>query len=399
MDARILTMAGEEIRQGTLLIEGSRIKAVGKDVPVPEGAAVIDGRGKVVMPGLIDAHCHVGVQEEVFREEGDDVNEASDPVTAHLRAIDAVNPEDLGFADALSGGVTTICTGPGSANVVGGEMVVLKTAGRIVDEMIVRFPAGLKAALGENPKRVYGREKKSPMTRMASAAILRMALAQAQDYVRKLERAQAGKVDPPDRDLKLEALSRVLRREIPLRLHAHRADDIATAVRIAREFGVDLVIEHATEGYKVAELLAREAVPVVLGPIITQRAKPELQGLTIENARQVAEAGVTFAVMTDHPVVPIQYLGLSALLTVRGGLSGERALAAVTRDAARILGVGDRIGTLEPGKDADFIVLSGDPFDIRSRVEFTFIEGKPVFRAHNRDSWLATNRSVRLSGQ
>jgi imidazolonepropionase-like amidohydrolase len=378
-NGRVLTMAGTELPKGTVLITDGLIGEVGEEVRVPAGAEEIDATGKLVLPGLIDPHCHVGIIEEIFREEGNDANEYSDPVTPHLRAIDAVYPDDLGFADALSGGVTTVCTTPGSANVIGGEMVVLKTAGKTVDEMVVRFPAGLKAALGENPKRAYGKERKAPVTRMASAGLLRTALVQGAEYLRKLERAAAGEGDPPDRDLKLEALARVLRREVPLRVHAHRADDILTALRIAREFDVRLVIEHATEADRVADVLARENVPVVLGPLLINRAKVELRYRSLETAARLAAAGVQFAVMTDHPVVPIQFLGLSAALTMRGGLSEERALRAVTADAAAVLELEDRLGTLEPGKEADVIILDGDFFDVRTRVERVFIRGRQVY--------------------
>jgi imidazolonepropionase-like amidohydrolase len=247
----------------------------------------------------------------------------------------------------------------------------MKTSGIVVDEMAVRVPVGLKAALGENPKRSYGSDKKTPATRMANAAILREALTRAQNYLNKKE--------PPERDLKMEALARVLRREIPLRVHAHRADDIMTALRIAGEFGVELVIEHCTEGHLVARQLAEKNIPVVIGPVITNRAKVEMQGLTLATARTLAEAGVRFAIMTDHPVVPIQYLAASAALVVRGGLSVDHALRAVTIDAARVLGLDKRLGSIETGKDADIVVLNGHPLDIISRVEHVFINGKKVF--------------------
>lgn len=373
----VITMAGAPLEAGTVLVEGTKIVAVGADITPPPGTDIFDARGCVVMPGLIDAHCHVGIIEEIFRE-GDDANEITDPVTPHLRVIDGIAPGDLGFGDALAGGVTTLCITPGSANVLGGEMAVVKTAGATVEEMLVRFPAGMKAALGENPKRVYGREKRTPATRMASAALLRSALVQAGEYLRKREQ---GRRKPPDRDLKLEALARVLKGEVPLRVHAHRADDILTALRIAREFGVRLVIEHATEGHKIAGILAREGVPVVLGPIITSRPKPEMRALDIAAAKTLADAGVRFAIMTDHPVVPVQYLGLSAALTVRGGLDEERALASVTIEAARILGLEDRIGSLEPGKDADIIILDRSLFDARARVEAVFVNGTLAYYA------------------
>ena len=371
----LFTMVGENIEKGTVLISDGKIIEVGENVIIPPGTEIIRVNGKIVTPGLIDAHSHVGMFEEIYRVEGDDGNEITDPVTPHLRAIDAVNPEDLAFQDALKGGVTTVVTGPGSANIIGGEMVALKTWGKTVEDMIIKFPIGLKAALGENPKRVYGSKNKAPYTRMASAALLREALVNAQNYLNKWENWKSVDKDKnePERDLKMEAIGRVLKREIPLRLHAHRADDIMTAVRIAREFDLDLIIEHCTEGYKVAEELARFNIPAVIGPIITNRAKVEMQGISLSNASNLADAGVNFAVMTDHPVVPIQYLALSAGLTVQGGLSEKAALQAITVNAARLLGLDKRLGSLESGKDADLVVWSGHPFDLRSRVDMVCV--------------------------
>jgi imidazolonepropionase-like amidohydrolase len=376
---KVYTMTGRIYDPGTVLVEGNIILDVYTGSKIPHGANVLDVEGKYVLPGLIDAHTHLGIVEEIYREEGDDCNEITDPVSPHLRAIDAIYPEDLGFADALAGGVTAVVTGPGSANVLGGEMVAMKTSGRLVEEMILKNPAGLKAALGENPKRSYGSQKKAPYTRMASAALVREALVKAGDYLRKIEENKKGKGDRPDRDLRLESLGRVLRREMPLRVHAHRADDIMTAIRIAREFDVQLVVEHCTEGYKVAGELSAGGIMAVLGPIITNRAKVELQGISLENARVLAEAGVVFAIMTDHPVVPAQYLPLSAGLAVRGGLSEERALQAITIDAARIMGMEGRLGSLEPGKEADIAIFDGHPFDTRSKTCAVFVSGRKAF--------------------
>lgn len=364
---KILTMAGRPLEKGTVLIDGGKIAGVHAGVLAPAGAEVFDASGMIVMPGMIDCHSHVGIVEEIYREEGDDSNEMTGPVTPHLRAIDAVNPLDLGFRDAVAGGVTTVVTGPGSANIIGGEMVAVKTRGTVVDDMIVRQPAGLKAALGENPKRSYGREKKSPATRMASAAMIREALIQGLTYLKK---------ELPERDLKMEALGRVLKREVPLRVHAHRADDIMTAVRIASEFAIDLIIEHCTEGHLVAQKLAEKKIPAVIGPVITNRAKVEMQGLTLATARVLADNGVLFAIMTDHPVVPVQYLAASAALAVKGGLSAEHALKCITINAARILGLEKRLGSIEPGKDADIVILDRHPLDISSRVAQVFINGE-----------------------
>lgn len=375
-NARIMTMAGPDIENGTIVIEGGKIKTVGPATAIPAGAEVIDAGGKVVMPGLVDAHCHVGILEEIYRIEGDDVNETSDPITPHLRAIDAINPEDRGFADALEGGVTSVVTGPGSGNVIGGENLVMKTAGFIVDEMVLKNPVGLKVAFGENPKRVYGSAKKSPMTRMATAALLRESLVKAENYMKKLELGARDPEKMPERDLKMEPLVRVLKREIPLRAHAHRADDIMTAVRIADEFKVKIVIEHCTEGYKIADELAKRNIPAIVGPSLTNRAKVELMDRTHANAGILCQAGVKVAFMTDHPVIPINYLSLSAALAVKAGMDEREALKAMTVNAAEIIGVSDRIGTLEPGKDADIIILSGHPLELMTRVEKVIINGK-----------------------
>jgi len=368
--AKIITMAGRTIEIGTVLADKGKIIGVHEGVLIPPGAEIYDAAGMIVMPGMIDSHSHVGIVEEIYREEGDDSNEITGPVTPHLRAIDAVNPLDLGFRDALAGGITTLVTGPGSANIIGGEMVAMKTHGTIVDDMIVRFPVGLKAALGENPKRSYGRDKKTPATRMASAAIIRESLIQGLEYLKK---------EAPERDLKMESLGRVLRGEVPLRVHAHRADDIMTALRIAAEFDINLIIEHCTEGHLIAKRLAQKKIPVVIGPLIANRAKVEMQGITLETARVLAENGVMFAIMSDHPVVPVQYLAVSAALAVKGGLSEDHALKAITINAAKILGLEKQIGSIEPGKDADIVVFDRHPLDITSRVKQVFVNGEKVF--------------------
>ncbi|SFR07290.1 amidohydrolase [Desulfoscipio geothermicus] len=375
---KVITMQGGYYPNGTVLMENGKITAVGEKIPVPDGADVYDAVGQVVMPGFIDAHTHLGMLEEVFREDGDDLNENTDPITPHLRAIDAINPVDLGFQDALAGGVTTVGTGPGSANILGGEMVALKTLGTVVDDMVMQYPIGLKAALGENPKRNYGQRKKTPATRMASAALLRETLVRGIEYIKKMERANRGEGEYPERDLKLEAVTRVLRREVPLRVHAHRADDIMTALRIGGEFNIRLIIEHCTEGHLVADKLARAGVPAVVGPVIVNRAKVELQNRSLETAAVLAGHGVNFAIMTDHPVVPIQYLSISAGLAVRGGLSEEQALRAITIEPARILGLDHRIGSIAPGKDGDIVVLSGHPFDLRTVIKRVYINGTSV---------------------
>ena len=375
----ILTITKGEIEKGTLLIDEGKIVAVGREVAVPAGASIIDATGKYVLPGLIDAHTHVGIGEEAQGWAGMDVNEMTDPVTAHLRAIDAINPEDEGFRDALRGGVTAIQINPGSANIIGGLTVAMKTFGRTVDEMALRSPSGLKAALGENPKRVYGDQKKLPSTRMGSAAVLREWLVKAQNYMAKEEAAKQEPGKPFERDLRLEAIARVLRREIPLRLHAHRADDIMTALRIQEEFGFDLTLEHCTEGHKIADVIAKRGIPAMVGPTITARTKVELRDRSLRTPALLSQAGVKVCIITDHWIVPIQHLIVSVILAVREGMAPEEALKAVTINPAEVIGVADRIGSLEPGKDADFQIMSGHPLDIMSRAEKVFVSGQLAY--------------------
>jgi imidazolonepropionase-like amidohydrolase len=373
----ILTITQGEIPGGTILMDGGKIVAVGRDLAVPAGAEIVDAAGKYVMPGLIDAHTHVGIAEEAQGWAGMDVNETTEPATPHLRAVDAINPEDEGFRDALRGGVTALMVNPGSANIIGGQTVALKTFGRTVDEMVLRQPAGLKAALGENPKRVYGDQKKLPSTRMGSAALLREWLVKGQNYVEKLARAEPDK--PVERDLRLEAIAKVLRREMPLRLHAHRVDDIMTALRIQAEFELDITIEHCTEGYKVADELARRGIPALVGPTLTARTKVELRDRNLRTPGLLAKAGVKVAIITDHWVVPIQHLIVSVILAVKEGLDPEEALRTVTINPAEIMGVAERVGSLEPGKDADVQMLSGHPLDVMARPERVYVGGQLAY--------------------
>jgi imidazolonepropionase-like amidohydrolase len=379
---RVVPISGPPVENGTVLIENGKIAAVGADVKVPESAEVIDATGKWVLPGFIEAHGHVGVHEEAEGWAGSDTNEMTDPVTAHVRALDAINPADLGFRDAIAGGVLAVNVNPGSGNPIGGQTCAIKCWGRTVDEMLLRAPAGLKSALGENPKRVYGDQKKTPSTRLGVAAVIRGAFVEAANYLRKQEAEQAkleNERKPVDRDLKLEALGMVLRREIPWRQHCHRADDIATAMRIADEFGYELVIDHGTEAHLVADLLAAKDIPVIIGPLFTTRSKVELRNRSLANPGKLAAAGVTIAITTDHPVVPINFLVHQASLSVKHGLDPEIALQALTINPARIIGVADRLGSLEPGKDADIVIWSGDPLDVMNRVERAFLDGREIY--------------------
>lgn len=381
-NGRIYTITQGILPRGDILVENGKIVAIGTGLPVPAGATVIDATGRYVFPGFVEAHGHAGVMEDGFGWEGRDGNELTDPVTAHVRAIDAINPEEQGLRDAVEGGVTTLWSTPGSGNVIGGDGVTIKThgRGRTVDEMIIKYPSGLKAAMGENPKRVYGNQKKMPSTRMGVAGVMREALAKGQNYLQKMKRAAEDPEKPFERDLKMEAIARVLRREIPLRVHAHRADDIMTAVRIAEEFNIEITIEHCTEGHKVADELAKRGIRAVVGPSLTARSKVELRDRTLLTPLVLAKAGVEFAIMTDHPVIPIQYLPFSAALAVREGLDEEIALRAITINAAAIAGVADRVGSLEVGKDADIVVWSDHPFELMSRVLVTIVDGQVVYR-------------------
>ncbi|HEY0933719.1 MAG TPA: amidohydrolase family protein [Trebonia sp.] len=381
---RVVPVEGEPLDGGTVLIIGGRIAAVtGPDAELPAGVERVDATGKWVLPGLVDAHTHLGAREEGEGWAGHDTNELTGPVQAHVRVLDAVNPADEGFRDAIAGGVLTAGITPGSGNPIGGQTVAVHCWGRTVDDMVLRSPAGMKSALGENPKRVLGERRVNPSSRLGTAAAIRTALVDALGYLEKQEtQADPSERDrrPSARDLKLEALGRVLRREIPWRQHCHRADDIATALRLAGEFGYDLVIDHGTEAYLIADKIAAAGVPVVTGPLITARSKVELRNRTMANPGLLAAAGITVAIATDHPVVPVHLLIVQAALAVRDGLDREAALRAVTIHPARIMRVADRVGSLVPGKDGDVTIWSGDPLDVMSRVERAYIAGREVYR-------------------
>ncbi len=376
---RILTANGEDIAEGVILIENGKIVAVERDVSVPEDASVIEARGKVITPGLIDAHTHLGLDEQGVGVAGDDGNESVEPITPQMRAIDGINLEDIAFDDARKAGITVSEVKPGSGNIIGGQCVIIKHAGLIVDRAVLRSPSAIKAAMGENPKNIYRSQKKSPSTRMAIAALFREAFLKSESYLERRSAAQRDNT-PFERDLKLEALGLVLEKRIPMRIHAHRADDILTALRLRDEFGFDMSVEHCTEGHKIAEELARRGVPAVVGPSMSGRYKVELRDKTFETPAVLAAAGVKVAITTDHPVVPIHQLMTAAILAIKHGLSTDLALKAITLHAAEILGVAGRIGSLEAGKDADLVVWSGHPFDLMSRVELTMIDGRVVYR-------------------
>ncbi|MFW5986109.1 MAG: amidohydrolase [Halanaerobiales bacterium] len=377
-NGKIITMKeGQIFNKGTVLIKAGKIKKIGQNLEIPEGAKIIDATGKVVFPGLIDAHTHLGIGEEGIGWEGQDYNEMTDPITPHLRAIDAINPEDEGIKDAREQGITTVMTGPGSANVLGGENLVMKTAGSVIDEMVMKSPAGIKAAFGENPKRVYSDQQKTPSTRMAVAALMRETFMETQDYLQ--EKAKANEEQKSfKRDIKMESLARVLNREIPLKAHAHRADDILTILRIAREFEIDVTLEHCTEGHKVVSQIAEAGFPAIVGPTLTGKVKVELKNRSFKTAGILAKAGVEVALMSDHPVIPTYNLPLYAALAVKAGMPEQDALRAITINPARILGVDDRIGSLEAGKDADLVIFDGNPLQINTGVETVIINGEII---------------------
>lgn len=374
----VVPVDGDPIDGGTVLIQDGKITAVGRDVAVPDGTPVVDAAGGWVLPGFVEAHGHLGVHEEAEGWAGQDTNEMTDPNGARLRALDAINPADLAFADALSGGVTTAVIKPGSGNPIGGQTVAIKCWGRTVDEMLLKEPVSVKSALGENPKRVYGDQKKLPSTRQGVAAVIRDAFMKAQDYQAKKAAAEAeGK--PFDRDGTLEILARVLDGELPWCQHTHRADDIATALRLAGEFGYRLVINHGTEGHLLADTLAERNVPVIIGPLFTSRSKVELRQRSLRNPGILARAGVQVAITTDHPVVPIHFLVHQATLAVKEGLDPADALRSITVNPARIMGIDDRVGALKPGLDGDVVIWSGDPLDVMSRALKVYVSGREVY--------------------
>lgn len=377
----IKTMAGEDIENGQIIIEEGKIKSVGKNLKIPEDAQVIDASGLMVTPGFIDGHCHIGMWEEGIGFEGEDGNEDTEPITPQLRAIDAINPMDQGFQDAIEGGVTTAVTGPGSANVIGGTFLAMKTHGRRVDDMVIKNPVAMKIAFGENPKRVYDEQHKSPVTRMAIAALLRETLFEAKQYKEDLD---ASKDDPdkkPDFDMKLEALLPVMRKEIPLKAHAHRADDIFTALRIAKEFDLDITLDHCTEGHLIVEELKEASKPCLIGPTFGSRTKYELKNKSFETPRVLHEAGIKFAIITDSNVIPIQHIPMCAGMAVKAGLPEEEAWKAITINPAEIAGISDRVGSVETGKDADIAIFKGNPLlDVDYETVMTLIDGKVVYR-------------------
>ena len=382
INAQIYTMGPLGfIKNGFVKINGSIIEDVGTmDNLNVEDEEILDMNGKYLYPGFIDAHTHLGMVENGLTFEGDDINEAVDPVTPNLRAIDAINPMDKCFAEALEAGVTAVITGPGSSNPIGGQMVAIKTYGTRVDNMIIKDPVSVKFALGENPKTTFSEKNQSPVTRMAVAALIREQLSKAKKYLQDKDKFLNApeENDEPEFDAKNEALIPLLRREVPAHFHAHRSDDIFTAIRISKEFNLDYVIIHCTEGHIIADELKKENTKVFSGPFLADRSKPELVNLTPKTPGILAEKGVEASIVTDHPVTPIQYLPVCASLAVKEGMDPYEALKSITINAAELAGIDNRVGSIEPMKDADILIFENDALDFRAKPVIIFFEGKRV---------------------
>ncbi len=376
-NGKIFTMEEKQIECGYVRTKGKRIEEVGSMSSFKykeDGERVLDVNGAWVLPGLIESHAHIGITEEKWGIIGDDSNEETTPVTASLRAIDAVNPMDPAFHDAIEAGITSVMVGPGSANVVGGQFVFMKTQGRCVDHMIVKNPAAMKVAFGENPKTAYGDKNQYPSTRMGTAALLRKTLYQAVRYKKDKENGNL-----TQEDFEMEPWIPVLKKEIPLKAHAHRADDILTAIRIAKEFDVDITIDHGTESHLIVDEIKASGFPVIAGTELTSRSKLEVQNMNFKTNRILNEAGILFSITTDHPVALIQTLPLCAGLAVKYGLPVEEGLKAITINAARICRVDDRVGSLKKGKDADIVVFSGNPMKVFTQTLCTIIDGEIIY--------------------
>lgn len=373
---KILTMESDKtgrlktLESGTVLVENERIKEIREEIVVPSGYRQIDARGHIVMPGIIEAHCHMGISEEKKGMEGDDCNENVNPVTPYLRAVDAINPLDAAFHDALQAGITGAMIGPGSSNVVGGQFAFLHTHGRSVDEMTILAPAAMKVAFGENPKVNFSGQGKSPVTRMSIAAMLRQELCEARDYLKKGE----------EFDFHKECWRPVFERKIPLKAHAHRADDIQTAIRIAKEFQLEMTLDHCSEGHFMTEMIKESGFPAIVGPDLASRNKIEVKNMAFKTAGILAKGGVKVAVTTDHPVSLIASLPLCAGLAVKHGMAMEDGLKAITIHAAQICRVDHLVGSLAPGKLADIAIYRGHPMEIFSKVAVTMIRGQIVYR-------------------
>ena len=369
------TAVSKETFIADILIDGGKIVKIGKGLSA-DGAEVIDATGLHVYPGFVEAHCHIGLDGYGIGYEGHDYNELNDPVTPQVQALDGINPFDPCMKMAAKAGVTCFATGPGSSNSIGGTFAAIKPVGTRVDNMIVKFPIAMKCAFGENPKRCY--QKQGISSRMTNAAKIREALNKAKVYKAKIEAAGDDASKLPAYDQKSEALIPVLNHEIPLKAHAHQANDIFTAIRIAKEFGVGLTLEHVTEGHMIVDELAKENLPLAVGPTFGHASKFELQNKTWETPGILAKAGCHVSIITDAPVTPLHYLPLCAGLAIKAGMDEYEALRAVTINPAEHIGIADRVGSLEEGKDADVVIVDGCPFDVTGVIKHVLINGEKV---------------------
>ncbi len=382
-NAKIHTMNGKVIENGYVKIDDGKFEEVSAGSPANVSYDDIDANGMNMYPGFIDAHSHLGIIGDSVGFEDDDCNEATDPVTPQLRTIDGINPFDRCFEEASRAGVTTVLTSPGSANTICGQIYAIKTVGRRVDDMAIKNVA-IKFALGENPKSVYKNRDETPITRIGTAALIREALTKARKYYDDTLKSKKDEdFDAPEFDVKSEALIPLFQKKVSAHFHCHRADDICTAIRIAKEFDIKYVLVHATEGYKIADIIAEENAKAIVGPIISDRSKPELRGLSVKNAAIMANEGCEFAICTDHPVIPIQYLFSSAAISVKNGLDEQKALECITINAAKIADVADRVGSIEKGKDADLCLFSGNPLDIMQSPKFVVVNGEIILQDYN----------------
>jgi len=381
-NAIIYTMENDLIIKNGYIAFDNKIIEVSEGQPpeeLLEDALVFDAHGGVVMPGLIDAHTHIGGVGDSLGFESDDINEITDPIAPQLNSLDCVNPLDRCFKEALKNGVTTVATGPGSANAIAGKIIVTKTFGHRIDDMVINSPAAMKFALGENPKGCYHGKNQAPETRMSTAALIREALSKALKYREDIDNSKKEDCDEPEFDSKCDALLPVIKGELPVHIHAHRADDIFTAIRIAKEYNLSYNIVHCTDGHLIAKDLKKENVVPMIGPFLCDRSKPELSGLTLQNCAILEEAGIEFAIITDHPVIPVQFLLLCASLAVKGGMTELGALKAITINPAKILRIDDRVGSLKVGKDADIVLYNSEPLNIFSKIKAVFCDGCQVF--------------------
>ena len=371
----VKTMAGADLENGCILIdEEGKIAEVGREISAPDNCEIIDAEGRLVTPGLVDGHCHVGLTNEIYIQ-NDDRNEPINPVSPQLRAVDAINPIDEALADAIKCGVTTACTGPGSTNVVGGSFVAIKLHGKCVDSMVVKDPIAMKCAFGETPKKIYSDKKMSPVTRMGISALLRELLIKSKKYAEEDEKGT-----PHAFDMKLEAMIPVMRKEIPLKAHCHQADDILTAIRIAKEFDVNMTLDHCTDGFLLTEELLDAGYPVMLGPLVNGSHKVELKNKSLETPAKLYNAGIPFCIVTDSPTVPLEYLALTAGMAVGAGLDYDAAWRAITINPATFAGISDRVGSLEMGKDADIVIWDKDPIrKVGAKSYKTIVDGKVVY--------------------